>query len=64
MDWLAAFFALFFLNVVALAMAAYVDHRARRRIRDLLVPAGFGPGVQEGPPDAAVPAEDVPGVSS
>ncbi len=39
-------------------------HRARRRIRDLLVPAGFGPGVQEGPPDAAVPAEDVPGVSS
>jgi RNA polymerase sigma-70 factor (ECF subfamily) len=39
-------------------------HRARRRIRDLLVPAGFGPGVQEGPPDAAVSAEDVPGVSS
>lgn len=39
-------------------------HRARRRIRDLLVPAGFGPGVQEGPPDVAVPAEDVPGVSS
>ena len=39
-------------------------HRARRRIRDLLVPAGLGPGVQEGPPDAAVPAEDVPRVSS
>jgi len=33
MDWLAAFFALFFLNVVALVMAAWVDHRARRRIR-------------------------------
>ncbi len=33
MDWLAAVFALFFLNVVALVMAANVDGRTRRRIR-------------------------------
>lgn len=54
-------------------------HRARRRIRDLLVPAGFGPGVHEHPVDALpvdahpvdaraaggpTPSEDVSGVTS
>lgn len=43
-------------------------HRARRRIRDLLVPAGFGPGpvhdhADDVTPDA-VPAEDASGVIS
>lgn len=42
-------------------------HRARRRIRDLLVPAGFGPGVHDdhGDPVESTPSRhDVPGVSS
>lgn len=50
MDWLDAFFAVFVLNFIALIMAAYVDHRARRRIRTGELPARmprlvlWGPG--------------------
>lgn len=38
-------------------------HRARRRIRDLLVPAGYGPGSHDHA-DHALPVEDVSGVTS